>query len=108
MDYIYKLLKVGVNFIYQQFFVRVALHEMFHALGFDPRSYSMYNDSNNVRYPYKIPFVDPTSKKSYINTPQVKKFAREFFSCDSLPGFPLEDNGDDGTGNAHWEITFAY
>lgn len=85
-------------------YIRVVLHEYFHALGFIGYYYEDYIDSNGIRY------IEPTKEVTargntytIIKTPEVAKFAKEHFACPTLEGFELENQGGAGTAQHHWE-----
>ena len=46
---------------------------------------------------------DATLPMSYIKTPNVLKYVREHFACDTLNGAELEDDGGAGSQWGHWE-----
>lgn len=85
-------------------YIRVVLHEYFHALGFISYYYKDYVDELG------LPHSSATSKKNargnevtVVRTPNVVSFAREHFGCSSLDGFELENQGGEGTALHHWE-----
>ena len=49
-------------------------------------------------------YVDPYQRTtSMVITPTVVKEVRAQFGCDTLPGAALENEGGQGSANAHWE-----
>lgn len=83
-------------------------HEFTHILGFSDNLFPKY-----VRPGTSTPRTDVTTKLtigteqfSAISMPEVVNFARSYFSCNSITGIPLENNGGDGSAGSHWEKTF--
>jgi len=49
-------------------------------------------------------YVDPYQRTTaMVITPTVVKEVRAQFGCDTLPGAALENEGGQGSANAHWE-----
>lgn len=49
-------------------------------------------------------YVDPYQRTtSMVITPTVVKEVRAQFGCNTLPGAALENEGGQGSANAHWE-----
>ncbi|EGR29170.1 leishmanolysin family protein, putative [Ichthyophthirius multifiliis] len=85
---------------------QIVVHEMTHILGFTGTSIANWVTTDGQ------PHVDPiiTQEIRGINTkllatPNVLKFARDYFGCPSLPGMPLENQGGGGSLGSHWEIS---
>ncbi|EKF30117.1 surface protease GP63, putative [Trypanosoma cruzi marinkellei] len=77
-------------------FVRIAAHELGHALGFSyhPLSYlRMLSDLTNVR----------GVKVLMVSSPKVKEMAQKHYNCSTLQGAELENEGDWGGRWSHWE-----
>lgn len=96
--------------------IKVAIHEMTHALGFSTFFYNSYLDPSTGR-PYSPPPVNTVEvtgispagqtyshNVSTMTTPKVVATAREYYSCASSPGVELEDFGGGGTAGSHWEM----
>ncbi|EKF99538.1 surface protease GP63, putative, partial [Trypanosoma cruzi] len=67
--------------------VRVAAHELGHALGFDVDYFVMLHMISEV------PKVRGMPKVSVISTPKTKAMARQYHNCPTLEGIELEDEG---------------
>ncbi|KAI0222257.1 hypothetical protein LSAT2_026494 [Lamellibrachia satsuma] len=101
-------------------------HEIIHALGFSNTLYGFFRDKdgnpmtaredlsglppldNNFQYTWSSnitkEFNRPGWKKvNMIVSPAVVREARRHFSCDTLEGGELEDQGGTGTTGSHWE-----
>jgi leishmanolysin len=87
-------------------FYATAIHEMAHALAFNPELYPSFLKPDGKVYTVDEMFVQenvdgvPIVK---IKTPNVLQKARESFKCDDLDGVDLESQGGDGTKGSHWE-----
>ena len=72
---------------------------MIHALGFSPNLFSKFIDSNGI--PLKNPtskFIAPTEKnQTGIDTPNLLKYAQNFYYCSSWDVIPLEDEDSPGS-----------
>ena len=42
---------------------------------------------------------------TFLATPNVLEFSRKYFNCDTVAGAPLENQGDGGNIDSHWENT---
>ncbi|KAF8275842.1 putative surface protease GP63 [Trypanosoma cruzi] len=78
-------------------YVRVAAHELGHALGFDVDDFVMFNMISEVLN------VRGSSKVSVISTPKTKAMARQYHNCPTLEGIELEDEGGRGIALSHWK-----
>jgi hypothetical protein len=85
-------------------YVRVAVHELMHALGFSSFFYPHFSNDNGQYY--TSPFVNITLRGGPVpvfTTPRVTKFAQDHYGCSSLTGLEMENGGGQGTANSHWE-----
>ncbi|EOD40974.1 hypothetical protein EMIHUDRAFT_454065 [Emiliania huxleyi CCMP1516] len=85
------------------YLLRVALHEMTHALVFSPGLFDQFHRQPATAF---LPAVGACSggRTRAIVTPRALRVARNHFDCPKLEGAPLEDGGGAGTGGAHWEM----
>ncbi|KAF5222052.1 hypothetical protein ECC02_004805 [Trypanosoma cruzi] len=77
--------------------VRVAAHELGHALGFYVDDFLMFNMISEV------PNVRGMLRVSVISTPKAKAMARQYHNCSTLEGIELEDEGGCDTVLSHWK-----
>ncbi|EGR34104.1 leishmanolysin family protein, putative [Ichthyophthirius multifiliis] len=84
----------------------IVVHEITHILGSNAKGIAKWVTADG------LPHVDPIIKlqirgiESYLlATPNVLKFAREYFGCPSLPGMSLENQGSLSSLGSHWEMT---
>jgi hypothetical protein len=87
----------------------VLTHEVTHALGFSSSSFPSYLDENgNVRSNPTVQqtrsYNGGTQTVTYLATPAVVTAAQAQFSCSSLVGGELEDQGGSGTAGSHWKM----
>ncbi|RNC55109.1 GP63 group II protein [Trypanosoma cruzi] len=78
-------------------YVRIAAHELGHALGFSVDFFVMLHMISEV------PNVRGSSKVSVISTPKAKAMARQYHNCPTLEGIELEDEGGPATALSHWK-----
>ncbi|PWV19355.1 putative surface protease GP63 [Trypanosoma cruzi] len=77
--------------------VRVAAHELGHALGFYVDYFVMLHMISEV------PNVRGMLRVSVISTPKTKAMARQYHNCSTLEGIELEDEGGCDTVLSHWK-----
>lgn len=92
-----------------QYVYAVAMHELFHALGFSDSAMEKFIDGRGQAFnPVVTDSIGSSgrTKTAYlIGSPKVKQAARDFFQCPSLAGMETEDyrkRRSDGPGS-HWE-----
>jgi leishmanolysin len=92
--------------------VRIALHELSHALGFTYQKFSQFVQWVNSTTAVPIPPSQTLSvvqsstlnkQVTYIITPIATSTVQSYFGCSSLPGLELEDGGGPGTAGSHPE-----
>jgi hypothetical protein len=87
--------------------VAVLVHELTHALGFTDDMFDKFIDASGQPIPKPEVvqrYVDPYQRTTaMVITPTVVKEVRAQFGCDTLPGAALENEGGQGSANAHWE-----
>lgn len=83
------------------------VHELTHALGFTDDMFDKFIDADGQPIPKNQvtqKYVDPYDRTTaMVITPTVVKEVRAQFGCDTLPGAALENEGGQGSANAHWE-----
>ncbi|EKF26222.1 surface protease GP63, putative [Trypanosoma cruzi marinkellei] len=77
--------------------VRVAAHELGHALGFVKKLFLMFHMILDV------PNVRGLPKVSVISTPKTKAMARQYHNCPTLEGVELVDEGGYDNALSHWK-----
>jgi hypothetical protein len=89
----------------------VTIHELAHALAFNPNLFSSWVKPNGVNYNinevYSVATVRGKEVVTLI-TPRVQAAARSHFNCSTLNGVELESSGGPGTAGAHWEKRIMY
>ena len=99
------ILTIGrdTNFYYrgrvEDYFSKVFLHEITHALGFLPALYEFFPTGKETVKQYEIRGV----WRYVIATPKVIEAARKYYNCSNIYGVELEDQGGDGSALCHWE-----
>jgi hypothetical protein len=92
--------------------VDLAVHEILHALVFEPSLIEKFKDSTTGR-PYNNAIVKTTDpgtglERRIVTTPRVKEFVQKHFNCPTLEGADLENQGGSGTQWSHWEESLFY
>jgi leishmanolysin len=84
----------------------ILTHELTHALGFTSKLFSSFqNPLKNSSEPLSV-LLNKTVRevpRVLFSGETVKKLAQEAFSCDSLEGLELENQGGRGVALSHWE-----
>ena len=83
-----------------EYFSKVFLHELTHALGF---LYSMFQYYPNGFYGTVIQKYIRGALRQMIATPKVLEIAKTYYNCSSIEGVELEDQGGQGSSGSHWE-----
>lgn len=89
--------------------VNTAIHEVCHALGFSGPFFTSYGwvNESGARFASggtMLAYNNNTGKTtSYMTTPRVLREAKKYFSCNSMVGVEIEDQGGSGTQGSHWE-----
>lgn len=68
--------------------------------GFSNHLYDLFYDGKTGK-PHPKPLVGSQRQRIFLTTPKVRAVARQHFSCELLPGAPLED--ELGAPYSHWE-----
>ncbi|EGR33747.1 leishmanolysin family protein, putative [Ichthyophthirius multifiliis] len=82
--------------------VEIVIHEMTHILGFS--NLDMPNWVNSQGKPHTNPTITQKIKgidTLLLQTPNVLKFAREYFGCPTLVGMPLQNIGGKDSEKSH-------
>ena len=83
----------------EDYFSKVFLHEITHALGFLHGLYQYYPTGENT-----VKQVEIRGALRYvISTPKVLEVARKYYNCSNIYGVELEDQGGEGSAFCHWE-----
>lgn len=77
--------------------VRAVAHELLHALGF---TYDIFLTAGMTSVVFGL---RGKSSTTLVTTPTVARVVKEHYSCPTLTGMELEDEGGDGTALSHWE-----
>ena len=88
----------------------ILLHEITHALGLSSNGFDrMVDEELNPRWGTVAtiknqPQLGVLATNRYLQTPRVVQAVRRQFSCDSLRGAAIEDDGSSGSAGSHWEM----
>lgn len=89
--------------------VDTTIHELTHVLGFSDGWFKYFRLNGQ---PYTNPITTVANRRSgrktLLTTPNVLKYAREYFRCPDLEGVELEDQGGSGSAGSHWERTTLF
>ena len=77
----------------------VVVHEMTHLLGFMGPTWKMLKDKRGVEL---VTFKDG---RFWVTVPSIVETAKQYWNCSNVFGLPLENNGNSGTFESHWEKT---
>src|SRR4051812_20740114 len=95
--------------------LKTSMHEVTHALGFSSYFYDSYLNNATGTFYSPAPYFSSTSSGTApsgnpysmsiqkLRTPNVLRFARDYFSCPTLDGVELEEYGGGGTAGSHWD-----
>lgn len=83
--------------INEYYLPKVFIHEVLHIMGFSNHFFDSMQMTKTIRF--------GNQQMKAIITPKVVAYAKEYFSCDSIEGVPLENGGGSGSKNSHWEKT---
>jgi len=85
------------------YYLRVALHELTHALAFSPSLLVDFPRSVSGRISSLETIPSWYGFQRAVVTPRVAAAARAHFGCDAVAGAHLEDGGGSGSAGSHWE-----
>lgn len=85
------------------YYLRVALHELTHALAFSPSLLVNFPRGSDGRMRSLEAIPSWNGFQRAVVTPRVADAARAHFGCDSVAGAHLEDGGGSGSAGSHWE-----
>ncbi|RNE95727.1 leishmanolysin [Trypanosoma rangeli] len=92
------MINIGPDSVtYSEFSVRVAAHEIAHALGFEVE---VFDARNMVQM---IPEVRGKNNVLVVSSPKTLEKTRAHFKCTGAPGMELEDEGGGSTASSHWK-----
>ncbi|KEG08835.1 putative surface protease GP63 [Trypanosoma grayi] len=77
--------------------VRIAAHEIAHALGFG------YDQMNELKMISTVRGVRGKNSVLVVSSPKTKEMAQRHYNCNNIKGMELEDEGNYGTSGSHWE-----
>ncbi|RNE97059.1 surface protease GP63 [Trypanosoma rangeli] len=80
-----------------EFSVRIAAHEIAHALGFEVEIFEARNMTQTM------PEVRGKENVLVVSSPKTLEKTRAHFNCTSAPGMELEDEGQGATPSSHWK-----
>ncbi|EGR26889.1 leishmanolysin family protein, putative [Ichthyophthirius multifiliis] len=86
--------------------MEIVIHEITHILGFSDNDIPRWVNQNGQ--PHNTPIIKFRTRgvdRMFLRTPHVLAFAKKYYSCENLPGMPLEDQGGSGSAGSHWEQT---
>ena len=90
-----------------QSYYKVAIHELFHVLGFSNANYGDFIDSKGTTIPIEKTISYYSNKRGAISlgliSPNVVAFGKKYFGCESLNIIPLENDGDKSSAGSHFE-----
>ncbi|KAL4434945.1 hypothetical protein ABPG74_017701 [Tetrahymena malaccensis] len=88
---------------YQQIqLVKVAIHEMFHALALNLSLYPYYVNIKQDQYGKN------KDGQPFLALPEILSFAQNHFGCDKITQVFLENSGGEGTAEFHWKKSLFY
>ena len=90
-----------INFIsenYMTYMTSLLLHEISHILAFNIDLFPYFKNGGDIINTYIN-----GKKRILLATPNVLKYAKGHFGCESLAGLELENQGGDDSIGSHWE-----
>lgn len=84
----------------------VILHEFHHALGFSPVFLDKFYNRDEKKVKAKSEVMSDSKAapfESQLIMKDVLDHAKEYFSCSTMEGVPLENTGTSATKGAHWD-----
>ena len=95
--------------------VDTSLHEITHVLGFSSDLFEEFRAGFNSselrgaeRVSKNVTDVISQGNRTVITSPKVLEVAKNYFSCGSIEGVELENQGGDGSAGSHWERTTLF
>ncbi|EGR29162.1 leishmanolysin family protein, putative [Ichthyophthirius multifiliis] len=86
--------------------MEIIIHEIAHVLGFSDGDANRWVNSDEKHYTNPILKIQIKGiEKQLIKTPNIKKFAQNYYGCQNLHDILLEDQGGTGSVGSHWEQT---
>lgn len=80
------------------------LHEAIHVMGFSNDDVANFVDANGIKLTDNN-FLFNDGSKLFMRSPKLIAVAKTYFGCDSITMIPLENDGDAGSKNSHFEAT---
>jgi len=94
-----RLMEIGT----QGTVIDTLVHEIMHGLVFTRSLYDLYVDASGTPRGPGAVFKTSLEGKNYLVGPKVVSTVRDHFSCQTLEGAELENEGGGGATGSHWE-----
>lgn len=81
-------------------------HEITHAVGFNPGLFDRFQTKELKTLGIPNIVKDPNTTAGHyfeVKTPKVLEMAKDHFNCSTMQGLELEQSGEPGSKDAHWE-----